>query len=63
VGSDPDQLVAAHTAIAREYLTRSRRLADLLHEPWPTALEKASLDLWRRELGIDLGAGRRRTTG
>lgn len=57
VGSDPDELVRAHTAIAREYLTRSRRLADVLGEPWPTALERASLDLWRRELGVDLGAG------
>ena len=53
-GPDPDQLVAAHTAIAREYLTRARRLAAALDEPWPTALEQASLDLWRRELGITL---------
>jgi hypothetical protein len=54
IGSDPEQLIAAHTAIAREYLTRARRLAALLDEPWPTALEQASLDLWRRELGIEL---------
>lgn len=53
-GSDPEQLVAAHTAIAREYLTRGRRLAAALDEPWPRALEQASLDLWRRELGITL---------
>jgi hypothetical protein len=54
VGSDPDDLIDAHTAIAREYLTRARRLTAMLDEPWPTALEAASLDLWRRELGIDL---------
>lgn len=54
IGSDPQQLIEAHTAIAREYLTRARRLATLLDEPWPTALEQASLDLWRRELGIEL---------
>jgi hypothetical protein len=57
IGSDPEALLEAHTAIAREYLTRSRRLAALLDAPWPTALEKASLDLWRRELGIDLSTG------
>lgn len=55
IGSDPDRLTEAHTAIAREYLTRARRLAALLDEPWPSALESASLDLWRRELGIDVG--------
>jgi predicted nucleotidyltransferase len=54
IGSDPDQLIDAHTAIAREYLARGRRLAATLDEPWPTALERASVDLWRRELGIDL---------
>jgi hypothetical protein len=54
VGSDPEQLIKAHTAIAQEYLTRARRLATLLGEPWPEAFEQASLDLWRRELGIDL---------
>jgi predicted nucleotidyltransferase len=54
IGSDPDQLIAAHTAIAREYLTRGRRLAALLDETWPTALEEASLALWSRELGITL---------
>ncbi len=54
VGSDPGQLISAHEAIAREYLTRGRRLAALLEEPWPTALELASVDLWRRELGINL---------
>lgn len=54
VGSDPEQLVEAHAAIAREYLTRARRLATALGEPWPEAFEHASRDLWRRELGIDL---------
>lgn len=54
IGSDPDQLIKAHTAIAREYLARARRLAVLLDEPWPTELERASRDLWRRELDIDL---------
>jgi hypothetical protein len=54
IGSDPEQLINAHTTIAREYLTRGRRLAAMLDEPWPTALEQASLDLWRRELGINL---------
>jgi hypothetical protein len=54
IGSDPEQLIEANTAIAREYLTRGRRLAARLDEPWPTALERASLDLWRRELDIDL---------
>lgn len=54
IGSDPEQLIKAHAATAREYLTRGRRLASLLDEPWPTALEQASLALWRRELGIDL---------
>jgi hypothetical protein len=54
VGSDPEQLIRAHTAIAREYLARARRLAARLDEPWPTELERASLDLWRRELGISL---------
>jgi predicted nucleotidyltransferase len=54
VGSDPEQLINAHTAIAREYLARARRLAEVLDERWPTALEQASLDLWRRELGITL---------
>jgi len=52
IGSDPVQLIAAHTAIAREYLTRARRLAAFLDEPWPEALEHASLELWRRELDI-----------
>lgn len=55
VGSDPERLIEAHTAIAREYLTRARRLAALLDEPWPTELEEASLRLWRTELGIDVG--------
>jgi predicted nucleotidyltransferase len=55
VGSDPGQLVEAHAAIAREYLTRARRLVALLGESWPGEFEQASLDLWRRELGIDLG--------
>jgi hypothetical protein len=55
IGSDPEQLIEAHTAIAREYVTRARRLAAKLDEPWPTALEGASVELWRRELGIDLG--------
>jgi predicted nucleotidyltransferase len=54
VGSDPDQLISAHEAIARQYLARARRLAGLLDERWPAALETASRDLWRRELGIDL---------
>jgi hypothetical protein len=54
IGSDPDQLISAHTAIAREYLTRARRLVALLDEPWPAELERASLDFWRRELGISL---------
>jgi Nucleotidyltransferase domain len=54
IGSDPGQLIEAHTAIAREYVTRGRRLASVLGEPWPGALEQASLDLWRRELDIDL---------
>jgi hypothetical protein len=54
IGADPDELIKAHTAIAREYLTRARRLAAVLEEPWPTALEEASLDLWRRELGIEV---------
>jgi hypothetical protein len=54
IGSDPDQLISAHTAIAREYLARGRRLAAQLNEPWPVALEQASRDLWRRELGIEL---------
>jgi predicted nucleotidyltransferase len=59
VGSDPEQLIEAHTAIAREYLTRARRLTALLGQPWPTAFEQASLDLWRSELGIDLRSGTR----
>jgi hypothetical protein len=54
VGSDPGQLIKAHTAIAQEYLTRARRLAMALGEPWPEAFERASIDLWRRKLGIDL---------
>jgi hypothetical protein len=54
IGSDPEQLIEAHTAIAREYVTRARRLAAKLDELWPTSLERASLELWRRELGIDL---------
>jgi hypothetical protein len=54
VGSDPEELVKAHAAIAQEYLTRARRLVAQLGAPWPLALEQASLDLWRRELGIDL---------
>jgi predicted nucleotidyltransferase len=54
IGSDPGQLVEAHAAIAREYLIRGRRLAAACGDSWPTALEHASLDLWRRELGIDL---------
>jgi predicted nucleotidyltransferase len=53
IGSDPDQLIEAHTAIAREYLSRARSLAVLLDEPWPTELERASRELWRDELGID----------
>jgi len=52
IGSDPEQLTESHAAIAREYLTRARRLAAALGEPWPTELERASLELWRRELGI-----------
>jgi hypothetical protein len=55
VGSDPDRLVEAHAAVAREYLTRARRLAAAVDLSWPEALERASLELWRRELGIDLG--------
>lgn len=54
IGSDPQQLIRVHAAIAREYLGRGHRLATELDEAWPTALERASLDLWRRELGIDL---------
>jgi len=54
IGSDPEQLIRAHAAIAREYLTRARRLTVRLDEPWPTELEHASLELWRRELGIHL---------
>jgi predicted nucleotidyltransferase len=54
VGSDPEQLTQAHAAIAREYLTRARRLTASLGEPWPADLEKASLDLWQRELGITI---------
>lgn len=54
VGSDPARLVEAHAAVAREYLTRARRLAARLDEPWPEAFEDAGLALWQRELGIDL---------
>jgi hypothetical protein len=54
IGSDPDRLIEVHTAIAREYLTRARRLALQLDEPWPTELERASRDLWKSELGISL---------
>jgi hypothetical protein len=54
IGSDPEQLIEAHTAVAREYLTRARRLAARLGQPWPIELEEASLGLWRRELGISL---------
>jgi hypothetical protein len=53
IGSDPEQLIHAHTAIAREYLTRGRRLAAVPNETWPTKLEQASLALWRRELDIN----------
>lgn len=53
IGADPEQLISAHTAIAREYLARARRLVAALDEPWPTAFEQASIDLWRRELGIN----------
>jgi hypothetical protein len=55
IGSDPRRLVEAHTAIAREYLTRARRLAATTGEEWPGALEKATVALWRRELDVDLG--------
>jgi predicted nucleotidyltransferase len=55
IGADPERLVEAHTAIAREYLTRARRLAAATGEEWPDALEAASVALWRRELDIDLG--------
>jgi hypothetical protein len=54
IGSDPEQLIRAHTAIAREYLTRARRLTARLEGSWPTELEQASLRLWQRELGISL---------
>lgn len=54
VGADPDQLISAYTAIAQEYLSRGKRLANHLDEPWPSALELASRKLWSTELGIDL---------
>jgi predicted nucleotidyltransferase len=54
IGSDPEQLINAHAAIAREFLTRGRRLAADVDQPWPSALEHASLSLWQRELGINL---------
>lgn len=50
-GSDPEDLVAAHIALAADYLARARRLAQHSEEPWPSALEQATLDLWERELG------------
>jgi len=53
-GATSRHWVEAHTAIAREYLARGRRLAVALDEPWPSSLEEASRELWRRELGIDL---------
>lgn len=55
IGSDPENLIAAHTAIAREYLFRARRLCHRLREAWPDALEQASLRLWRRELNVTIG--------
>lgn len=55
VGSDPGQLLAAQESIAREYLTRARRLYDQTDQDRPTELEAAVRDLWRRELQIDLG--------
>lgn len=54
VGSAPEKLVEAHAAIAQEYLTRARRLVAQLGASWPGEFEQASVDLWRRELGIDL---------
>lgn len=54
IGTDPEQLMKAHVAIAREYLSRGHRLAGALGEAWPSDLEQASVDLWRRELGIQL---------
>lgn len=54
IGTDRDQLLAAQEAIAREYLTRARRLATTLDALWPDALERAVKDLWRRELAVEL---------
>lgn len=47
-------LRSAQKAIAGEYLTRARALARRCGAPWPTELEQAVRDLWRRELGIFL---------
>jgi len=52
--SAPDDLITSHAAIAREYLTRGRRLAHRVGEAWPEQLEQATVELWKRELDRDV---------
>lgn len=52
IGLDGHALLAAQTAIAQEYLPRAKRLIAAKHLEWPEALERATGELWKRQLGV-----------
>ena len=54
IGLTERDLREAQQALAVEYLTRARRLADVCGAVWPAELEQAAKQLWLRELGIHL---------
>lgn len=54
VGLQEPGLREAQRALAADYLPRARRLAARCNAEWPAELERAAVELWRRELGIAL---------
>ena len=54
VGMRGSELREAQQRIAVAYLSRGRALASACGGEWPAALERATKDFWRRELGISI---------
>jgi len=55
-----DSIIDGYIALARAFLPRARRLADVTGTPWPADYERATIDYFERMLGVDLASRRTR---
>ncbi|WP_158645580.1 nucleotidyltransferase domain-containing protein [Stackebrandtia albiflava] len=53
-GPEPAEIIAAHRHLAADFIPRGRALAAATGNPWPEALERATLAHLRRHLGMTL---------